>query len=85
MLRKYYKLNKMKLGLYIKLGVGVIIAAVWALVFSGILTFGMIKITLFLMVTGAYILFAICQSSPTKDKANSVPHWGKKIGDFNSN
>ena len=50
----------------------------WALVFSGILTFGLIKITLFLMVTGAYFLFAITKSSPAKDEAKSVPHWGKK-------
>ncbi len=78
MIRKYYKFRKMKLGLYIKISVGVIIAVVWALVFSGILSFGMIKITLFLMVTGGYILFAICQSSPAKDEATSVPCWGKK-------
>jgi len=68
----------MKLGLSIKPTVGFIISTVWALVFSGILSFGMIKITLFLMVTGGYILFAITKSSPAKDEDKSVPHWGKK-------
>ena len=42
--------------LYIKSGIGLVIAGLWGLVFAGILALDMLKTTIQIFVTGAYIL-----------------------------
>lgn len=70
---EYYKLDKMEKGLMIKLGIGLVLAVVWGLVFSGIMVLDMIETTILIFITGAYILAMLYTPKSGKEKWLSEP------------
>lgn len=63
----------MEKGLMIKLGIGLVLAVVWGLVFSGIMVLDMIETTILIFFTGAYILAMIYTPNRGKEKYLSEP------------